>query len=73
MSTNMTAILRNATLLCLMAISAAALAQTTVTLQQGLNGYTGSTDAWLWSGAADTNYGGETDWKMQFNKTRTPI
>jgi hypothetical protein len=57
----------------LLALGGTAVAQVTVTLQQGLNGYTGSTDAWLWSGAADTNYGAETDWKMQFNTTTATL
>ena len=36
-----------------------ALAQTTVTLQQGLNGYTGTADNWIiWSSGANTNKGG---------------
>ena len=42
-------------LIAFLALSAPALAQTTVTLQHGVNGYSGTTDAWLWSGAPDTN------------------
>ena len=50
-----------------------ALAQTTVTLQQGLNSYTGTTDTWLWSGGPDINHGGEDEWQMRFNTTTATL
>jgi PKD repeat protein len=41
-------------------IATSAIAQTTVTLQQGLNGYAGAADNWIiWSSGADLNKGGE--------------
>src|SRR4029453_13288308 len=40
------------------AIAMSAFAQTTVTLQQGLNSYSGASDSWiLWSSGANTNKG----------------
>jgi hypothetical protein len=53
--------LRFALLALLLALAAPALAQTTVTLQQGLNSYGGATDSWvLWSSGANLNKGADT-------------
>jgi hypothetical protein len=41
----------------LLALAAPALAQTSITLQQGLNSYTGATDTRLWAANPTTNYG----------------
>jgi PKD repeat protein len=49
-------LLRSVVLLFSLIFGGSALAQTTVTLMQGVNGYAGTTDAWLW-GATDTNRG----------------
>lgn len=45
----------------------------TATLQEGLNGYAGSADTWMWSDAPDTNYGSETDWEMRLNTTTATL
>jgi PKD repeat protein len=47
--------------------------QATVTLQEGLNSYSGSTDTWMWSGAADATYGAEHDWQMRLNTTTATL
>lgn len=45
--------------------ASASLGQTTVTLQQGLNGYTGSADNWIASGNADVNKGTGLDVELR--------
>lgn len=40
---------RGTALVFLLAVAASASAQATVTLQEGLNGYSGSGDAWIWT------------------------
>jgi hypothetical protein len=47
-----------------------ALAATTVTLQNGRNGYTGTTDAWLDASQARDNYGGAPDLRVRWYNGR---
>ena len=42
-----------------------ALASTTVTLQNGRNGYVGTTDAWLDASLTRDNYGGAPDLRVR--------
>ncbi|MBN2561006.1 MAG: DNRLRE domain-containing protein [Phycisphaerae bacterium] len=44
-----------------------ALGSTTITLQQGLNGYTGTTDAWLDESLGRRNYGGDPELLVKWN------
>ena len=50
---------RNVALVSLLALAQSAFAQTTVTLMQDLNGYTGTTDSWLWAASPNTNREGD--------------
>jgi hypothetical protein len=43
---------------------------TTLTLQNGLNGYTGTTDTWLAATAVRDNYGGAADLRIRWNSGR---
>jgi hypothetical protein len=47
-----------------------ALAATTITLQDGLNGYAGTTDAWLDASQTRDNYGGAPDLQIRWNNGR---
>jgi len=47
-----------------------ALAATTITLQNGLNGYAGTTDAWLDASQSRDNYGGAPDLQIRWNDGR---
>jgi hypothetical protein len=61
----------------LVALASPAVAQTTVTLQEGLNSYTGTTDTDAWSGDPDANRGTQQsillNWSTNFALIRFPI
>lgn len=52
-------------------LGASSLSATTVTLQQGLNGYTGCTDSWLDESLTSDNYGGAPNLRIQWNNGRS--
>ena len=52
------------------ALCSPALAATTITLQNGLNGYAGTTDAWLDASQTRDNYGGAPDLHIRWNNGR---
>ena len=52
-------------------ITSPAFAWTEITLQQGLNGYQGTTDAWLNHSLVRHNYGGAPDLRIQWNNGRS--
>jgi len=52
-------------------ITSPAFAWTEITLQQGLNGYQGTTDAWLNDSLVRHNYGGAPDLRIQWNNGRS--
>jgi hypothetical protein len=61
--------------ICALALAVAALcspafASTTITLQQGLNGYAGTTDAWLDASLERDNYGGAPNLRIRWNDGR---
>lgn len=58
-------------LACLAVVPIApAFAVTTVTLQNGWNGYAGTADNWLAAGQAHDNHGGATDLRIRWNNGR---
>src|SRR4051812_20881376 len=65
----MSRFLRAALLVLWSLLASSALAQTTVTLQDGLNGYAGTTDTHSFDAIPDGNFGNRTDWVIGLTPT----